>query len=112
VSLTAVRKTGEVEHSFFDALKLPLQANPNFSIAAITFSVLRRGSALLAPFAVAVGPCIASKNECSTSPAINYIGSAAATNLYLVRRAPSESGYEQVYYNELSLAMEIVSALR
>ena len=68
---------GEVEHLFFDALKLLSQAIPNFSIVAIPESVLRWGSALLAPFTVE--PCIASKNKCSTSPAINYnIGSGGA----------------------------------
>jgi hypothetical protein len=42
-------KTGEAEH-FFDTLKLLSSAIPKFSIAAIRDSVLRWGSALLAPF--------------------------------------------------------------
>ena len=65
------RKAGEGEHLFFDALKLLESSIPNFSIAAISESVLRWGSALRAPFTVK--PCIASKNKCSPSPAINYI---------------------------------------
>jgi hypothetical protein len=41
---TQKRKTGEVEHLFFDALKLRESANPNFSIAEIPESVLSWGS--------------------------------------------------------------------
>ena len=76
-SVCFCNKTGEVEHLFFDALKLAFEGKSQFFILEIPESVLSRGSALLAPFTV--GPYVASKNKCSTSPAINYIGSACAT---------------------------------
>ena len=55
------RKTGEVEHLFFDSLKLHAQAKPNFSIEAIPETVLSWGSALLAP--AGSDPCIAPINS-------------------------------------------------
>ena len=66
-SVVFTGKTGEVEHLFFDALKLLSSAKPNFPLTAIPESVPDWGSALLAPFTVE--PCIASKNKRSTSPA-------------------------------------------
>ncbi|MGO9015449.1 MAG: hypothetical protein ACLQF0_10755 [Dissulfurispiraceae bacterium] len=71
-AIKTIRKAaaGEGEYLFFDALKLPLSANLNVFMAAILDSVLRWGSALLAP--VTVDPCIASKNKYSPSPAFRY----------------------------------------
>ncbi len=66
-----VGKTGEGEHLFFDGLKLLLSATPDFSLSTIPESLLRWGSALLAP--VTVDPCIPSKNKCSPSPVIYFI---------------------------------------
>jgi len=64
---------------FFDALKLPLSANLNVFMVAILNSVLRWGSALLAP--VTVDPCIASKNKYSPTPAVPFLIVFIADNL-------------------------------
>ncbi|MGO9016435.1 MAG: hypothetical protein ACLQF0_15805 [Dissulfurispiraceae bacterium] len=111
---------------FFDALKLRSSGNPYVFMAAIHESVLRSGSALLA--LVTVDPCIASKNKCSPSPAVyfiesNYIRSGSgrlfigAMHGSTVTRASNAEpqlrmGMDNCYYNLMSLAMNVVSALR
>src|SRR5208283_32615 len=67
------RKTGQGEDLFFDGLKLLSQANPEFSIVAISGSILNAGSALLALFTAET--CIPSKNKSSPCPVVYFIRS-------------------------------------